>query len=128
MSALEPGATVEARFVPERDTASRYAEASGDLNPIHTDEEFARSVGLPGCILHGLWTMAQIARVLQEAGGGPGSLEELRLQFRGMARPGEEIRIAASARSREGDRVVVDVTAHQGETVLVRGAEAVLRA
>ena len=72
--------------------------------------------------------MAQIARVLEEAGGGPGSLAELRLQFRGMARPGQEIRIAASVRSRDGDRVMVDVTADQGATPLVRGAEAVLRA
>ena len=127
MSALEPRATVEERFVPGPDTARRYAEASGDLNPIHTDDDFARSVGLPGCILHGLWTMAQIARVLEEAGGGPGSLAELRLQFRGMARPGHEIRIIASARDRKGARVVVDVTADQGETELVRGAEAVLR-
>ena len=40
----------------------RYAGASGDFNPIHIDEEFARQVGLPGRILHGLYTMAQVAR------------------------------------------------------------------
>ena len=50
----------------------RYAGASGDFNPIHIDEEFARSVGLPGRILHGLWTMAQVARAVTEAGGRPG--------------------------------------------------------
>ena len=49
----------------------RYAGASGDFNPIHIDEEFARAVGLPGRILHGLWTMAQVARAQTEAAGGP---------------------------------------------------------
>ena len=47
----------------------RYAGASGDFNPIHIDEEFAKQVGLPGRILHGLWTMAQVARAQTEAGG-----------------------------------------------------------
>ena len=49
----------------------RYAGASGDFNPIHIDEEFAQQVGLPGRILHGLWTMAQVARAHTEAAGGP---------------------------------------------------------
>ena len=48
----------------------RYAGASGDFNPIHIDEEFAQAVGLPGRILHGLWTMAQVARAADQAGGG----------------------------------------------------------
>ena len=51
----------------------RYAGASGDFNPIHIDEEFAQQVGLPGRILHGLWTMAQVARAHTEAFGGPES-------------------------------------------------------
>ena len=53
----------------------RYAGASGDFNPIHIDEEFAQQVGLPGRILHGLWTMAQVARAHTEAAGGPETLE-----------------------------------------------------
>ena len=44
----------------------RYAGASGDFNPIHIDEDFAQQVGLPGRILHGLWTMAQVARAHTE--------------------------------------------------------------
>ena len=46
---------------PDKYLTNRYAGASGDFNPIHIDEEFARAVGLPGRILHGLWTMAQVA-------------------------------------------------------------------
>ena len=52
-----------------------YAGASGDFNPIHIDDEFARSVGLPGRILHGLWTMAQVARAPDRGGRRPGSAE-----------------------------------------------------
>ena len=47
----------------------RYAGASGDFNPIHLDDEFAQLVGLPGRILHGLWTMAQVARATTESAG-----------------------------------------------------------
>ena len=53
----------------------RYAGASGDFNPIHIDEAFAKQVGLPGRILHGLWTMAQVARAHTEAAGGPDKLD-----------------------------------------------------
>ena len=69
----------------------RYAGASGDFNPIHIDESFAREVGLPGRILHGLWTMAQVARAATEAGGGPEALRSLSVEFRGMGRMEEEI-------------------------------------
>ena len=60
---------------PDRYVTYRYAGASGDFNPIHLDDEFARSVGLPGRILHGLWTMAQVARAQGEAAGDPLALE-----------------------------------------------------
>ena len=58
----------EMKVTPDRYLTYRYAGASGDFNPIHLDDEFARSVGLPGRILHGLWTMAQCARA---QGDGP---------------------------------------------------------
>ena len=58
----------ELRITPDAGLTRRYAEASGDPNPIHTDPEYARNVGLPGIILHGLWTMAQVARAQTDAG------------------------------------------------------------
>ena len=92
MSELEPGAAIpELRVTPDRYLTVRYAGASGDFNPIHIDEEFATSVGLPGRILHGLWTMAQVARATTDAGGGPQSLRRLAVQFRGMGVPEQEI-------------------------------------
>ena len=63
MTELKKGDSIpELRVTPDAGLTKRYAEASGDPNPIHTDPEFAKSAGLPGCILHGLWTMAQVAR------------------------------------------------------------------
>ena len=72
----------EMKVTPDRYLTYRYAGASGDFNPIHIDEEFARSVGLLGRILHGLWTMAQVARAQTEAAGGPHTLRRLRVSFR----------------------------------------------
>ncbi|MCW2967618.1 MAG: hypothetical protein JWM71_1390, partial [Solirubrobacteraceae bacterium] len=84
-------AVPELRTTPDRFLTVRYAGASGDYNPIHIDEEFAKSVGLPGRILHGLFSMAQVARAQTDAGGGPASLKRLSVQFRGMGFPEQEI-------------------------------------
>ena len=110
------------KVTPDRYLTYRYAGASGDFNPIHIDEEFARSVGLPGRILHGLWTMAQVARAQTEAGGGPDSLRRLQVQFRGMGLPEREIVISSVAK---GDGVV-ECEAVQGDQRLVRRGRAVL--
>jgi acyl dehydratase len=68
----------ELRVTPDAGLTKRYAEASGDPNPIHTDPEFAKSVGLPGVILHGLYSMAQVARAHTEAAAGdPRALKRL---------------------------------------------------
>ena len=76
----------EVTVTPDRYLTYRYAGASGDFNPIHLDDEFATSVGLPGRILHGLWTMAQVARVHGEIAGDPLALKSLCVQFRGTGR------------------------------------------
>ena len=89
---MKPGDAIpELRTTPDRFLTVRYAGASGDFNPIHIDEEFARQVGLPGRILHGLWTMAQVARAHSEALGGPDKLERQPVQ-RACRFPGYQIR------------------------------------
>ena len=96
----------ELKVTPDKYLTVRYAGASGDFNPIHIDEEFAKQVGLPGRILHGLWTMAQVARAQTEAGGGPHSLRRLQVQFRGMGLPEQELTVTGhgprAARRRRG--------------------------
>ena len=105
------------KVTPDRYVTYRYAGASGDFNPIHLDDEFARSVGLPGRILHGLWTMAQVAR----AQGDGLRLQSLSVQFRGLGVPEQEITVTSKGRG------TVDVEAVQGDTRLVRRGKAVIR-
>ena len=92
----------------------RYAGASGDFNPIHVDDEFAQKVGLPGRILHGLWTMAQVARALTDAGGGPHSLERLDVTFRGMALPDREITVTGKVAEVDDGVATVEVARRAG--------------
>jgi acyl dehydratase len=113
-------------ITPDKYLTNRYAGASGDFNPIHIDEGFARAVGLPGRILHGLWTMAQVARAQTEAAGGPAHLRRLSVQFRGMGMPEQEIVVSGTVREVDGGRAVIDTVAEQAGTQIIRNAEAEL--
>jgi acyl dehydratase len=127
MADLDVGAQIpELRTTPDRFLTARYAGASGDFNPIHIDEEFARSVGLPGRILHGLWTMAQVARAQTDAAGGPEHLRRLSVQFRGMGVPEQEVLVTGAVREVSDGRVLVDTVAEQSGTQIIRNAEAEL--
>src|SRR5438105_11030524 len=114
----------EIRVTPDRYLTVRYAGGSGDFNPIHIDEEFAKRVGLPGRILHGLWTMAQVARAHTDAAGGPEHLKRLSVQFRGMGRLGEEIVVSGTVREVTDGVAVVDSQAEQSGSRIVRNAVA----
>ena len=124
---MNAGDEFELKVTPDRYLTVRYAGASGDFNPIHIDEEFARQVGLPGRILHGLWTMAQVARAHTEAFGGPDKLERLSVQFRGMGMLEQEIVVHGTVRSVDGGRAVVESEAEQGGKRIIRNGEAEIR-
>ncbi len=123
---MKQGETIELKVTPDPYVTVRYAGASGDFNPIHIDEEFARQVGLPGRILHGLWTMAQVARAHTEAAGGPAKLKHLSVQFRGMGTLGEEIVVRGTVREVDGEVAIIDSEAQQGEQRIIRNAVAEL--
>ena len=123
----EGDAIPELRVTPDRYLPHRYAGASGDFNPIHLDREFATQVGLPSNILHGLYSMSQVARAnIAAAGGDPRSLRRLSVQFRGMGLPEQEIVVSGTVRAAEGDRVVVDTRAEQSGKAIIKNAEAEL--
>jgi acyl dehydratase len=127
MADLQVGTAIpEVKVMPDRYLTARYAGASGDFNPIHIDEEFARAVGLPGRILHGLWTMAQVARAQTEAAGGPEHLKRLSVQFRGMGLPEQEVVVSGTVREADGGMVVVETVAEQAGNQIIRNAEAEL--
>jgi acyl dehydratase len=112
------------RVTPDRYLTVRYAGASGDFNPIHIDDDFAREVGLPGKILHGLWTMAQVARAQTEAAGGPDTLRRLSVTFRGMGLPEREITVTGTVARVEDGVAVVHAVAEQEGRAIIRNAEA----
>ncbi len=117
----------ELRVTPDRYLPLRYAGASGDFNPIHVDPEFAQQVGLPSTILHGLYTMALVARAATAAGGGdPRTLRRLSVQFRGMGVPEKEIVVRGTVREASGTAVVIDAEAEQEGNLIVRNAVAEL--
>ena len=123
---MDAGDTFELKVTPDRFLTVRYAGASGDFNPIHIDEDFARAVGLPGRILHGLWTMAQVARAQTEAAGGPEHLKRLAVQFRGMGVPEQEVLVTGTVRELADGRAVIDTVAEQAGKQIIRNAEAEL--
>jgi acyl dehydratase len=125
---VKQGDTIELRVTPDPYLTVRYAGASGDFNPIHIDEQFARQVGLPGRILHGLWTMAQVARAHTEAAGGPEKLKRLSVQFRGMGQLGEEIVVKGTVRELQDGVATVESEAVQSGNRIIRNGEAEIAA
>ncbi len=129
MVELKQGEAIpELKVTPDKYLPHRYAGASGDFNPIHIDAEFAKAVGLPGNILHGLWMMAQVARgAAQLAGGDPRTLKRLSVQFRGMGFPEQELVVSGTVKEASDGRVVIETVAAQGENQVIRNAEAEIR-
>ena len=111
-------------MTPDKYLTLRYAGASGDFNPIHVDEEFARAVGLPGRILHGLWTMAQVARAQTQAGGGPGAAEAAVGPVPRHGAPEQEVVVTARSPRRTTSALVIDTVAEQDGNQIIRNAEA----
>ena len=126
MSDLNVGDAIpELKVTPDKYLPHRYAGASGDFNPIHIDPEFAKAVGLPSTILHGLYMMGLVARSATDvAGGDPKALKRLLVQFRGMGAPETEIAVTGTVKSVGDGKAVIDVVAAQGENQTIRNAEA----
>jgi acyl dehydratase len=70
--------------VVKREDVKAYADASGDQNPLHQDDNFARSVGFPGIIAHGMFTMAHLTSGLTRWLGDPAALKDVKVQFRAV--------------------------------------------
>jgi len=122
-AAPPPREVVLTRTLPTtKEMPTHYAEASGDRNPIHLDEDFAKKVGLPGCIVHGLCTMAISQQVVIDGlcGGDPLKLEAYGVRFSGMVLPGDELTTEVFALG-EADgvrKVGVEVKTQKGDAVI----------
>lgn len=118
----DPLLTVEQTI--DRDQTFRYAEASGDRNPIHVDEDVAKMAGLPGIVVHGLCTMAFASRVMIDGlcGGDPVRLKRLRVQFSRPVFPGQSVttRVWADG-ERAGRRAYAFETCNPEGMAVIRG-------
>jgi len=115
------------RFVSkvDEDMPSRYAEASGDHNPIHLDDSVAKAVGLPGVINHGLGTLSLAAAGLvnELAQGDPGRLTHLKVRFTDMVFPGSEIFTTVWGIEGSDSGFLFETTRPDGTAVMAGSAE-----
>ena len=104
------------------DQIRQYAEASGDRNPIHLDDTFARAAGLPGVIAHGMLTMAFANQMVTDWLGDRSALKKLQGRFAGMVLPGDDVTCTGTVTSKDdaARRVVISivVTNQRGEKVM----------
>lgn len=117
-----------------QETIHRYAEASGDFNPIHVDEEFARSTPFGGTIAHGMLVLAYVSETMAAAFGRDWLAGgRLKVRFRAPAQPGDTLTVRAEPRREretDGDRVLeyaVECSNQNGETLISGTAEVAVR-
>ncbi len=121
----------EQTFRVTRADLLRYAAASGDDNPIHQDEAFARSVGLPGVIAHGMYTMALGGRALQEWAGRADAVVEYSVRFtKPVVVPegddGTEVVVGGTVRTVSDGRAQIDLIVTSGGEKVLAQARAVV--
>ena len=131
---VEPGTQIPGKsYRATRLDLVKYCGASGDFNVIHWSERLARSVGLPGVIAHGMYTMAQAGRYVSDWAGDPGAVTDLGVRFSAMVPvpdddQGVAIEISGKVAEKLGDnKVAIDLTARADGTKVLTRARAVVR-
>ncbi|KLU65523.1 MULTISPECIES: MaoC/PaaZ C-terminal domain-containing protein [Desulfosporosinus] len=99
------------KWIPTPMQIRQYAEASGDFNPIHLDDNYARQAGLGGVIAHGMLSMAQMAAMLTDWIGDEGIISKIDVRFEQMVRPGDTVLCSGFIRARSEKVLVCDLAA-----------------
>jgi len=128
---IEVGEVLSAKvFWIDRQLLKAYANASGDQNPIHQDEAFAKSVGLPDVIAHGMLTMALVGKFVTDFAGGSASVKEFSGRFvKPVIVPaGEKVDLTVSATITEvnGNEVRLDISATSAGVKVLGMAKALI--
>lgn len=117
-------------FTIDRELLKAYADASGDQNPIHQNEEFARSVGLPNVIAHGMLTMALAGKYVTDWAGGAAQVHEFSARFiKPVIVPASEkveLTVSATIASIEDGKIRLDISATSGGIKVLGMAKAVV--
>jgi acyl dehydratase len=120
-------------YIARRVDLVKYAGASGDFNPIHWSQRVAESVGLPGVIAHGMYTMAQAGKLVSSWAGDPGAVVEFGVRFSAMVPvpdddSGASIEVTGTVKEKLGDnKVAVDIVATSGGAKVLSRSRAVVR-
>jgi acyl dehydratase len=117
-SALRDPLVTQRSVTFTKEQIAGYADASGDRNPIHLDDDFARTVGLPGIIAHGMLQMGLMATVAADAAGGPDRIRRLYCRFAGMVVPGDTVTFTAEPAGT--GRLELRALNQRGEPVLTK--------
>ena len=128
---IEVGTVLEERtFCLDRAMLKAYAEASGDHNPIHQNEEFAVSVGLPNVIAHGMLTMALVGKYVTDWAGGSAAVKEFSARFvKPVIVPADQkvdLTVSATVSEMDGDRVSIALSATSAGIKVLGMAKAVV--
>jgi acyl dehydratase len=128
---IEVGTVVEEKvFYLDRALLKQYADASGDQNPIHQNEEFAVSVGLPNVIAHGMLTMALVGKYVSDFAGGSANVLEFSARFTKpvIVPAGEKVDLTVSATVAEidGDKISLTLSATSAGVKVLGMAKAVV--
>lgn len=125
------GALLEEKvFFIDRAMLKAYADASGDQNPIHQNEEFAVSVGLPNVISHGMLTMALVGKYVSDWAGGAAAVKDFSARFiKPVIVPADrkvDLTVSGMVSGVDGDRITIDLTATSAGVQVLGMAKAVV--
>ena len=128
---IEVGTVLEEKvFYLDRAMLKAYADASGDQNPIHQNEEFARSVGLPNVIAHGMLTMALVGKYVTDWAGGPAAVKEYSARFvKPVIVPADQkvdLTVSATVSEINGDQISITLSATSAGVKVLGMAKAVV--
>ena len=113
---IQVGTILEEKiFYVDRAILKAYADASGDQNPIHQNEEFALSVGLPNVIAHGMLTMALAGKFVTDWAGGSAAVKEFSARFvKPVIVPADQkvdLTVSGVVSEVDGERIKIDISA-----------------
>ena len=128
---IEAGTVLDERvFYLDRAMLKAYADASGDQNPIHQNEEFALSVGLPNVIAHGMLTMALVGKYVTDWAGGAAAVKEFSARFiKPVIVPADQqvdLTVSATVLEVDGDRISINLSATSAGIKVLGMAKAVV--
>jgi acyl dehydratase len=128
---INVGTTLEEKvFYLDRATLMAYADASGDQNPIHQNEEFAKAVGLPNVIAHGMLTMALVGKYVSEWAGGSQQVTEFSGRFmKPVIVPIDQkvdLTVSATIVKVDGDQVTLELSATSAGVQVFGSSQAVV--